>query len=65
MAGSVAGGKQARDSNKAKHGDDFYRVIGSIGGKISRGGGFTSETARRWGKVGGTKSRRKPRFTVD
>jgi hypothetical protein len=45
------------------YGSDFYKRIGAIGGRNSRGGGFSEgeagrERARKWGKVGGTISRR-------
>ena len=33
MAGTVAGGKAAASTNKAKYGSNFYAKIGSIGGQ--------------------------------
>jgi len=40
MAGTKAGGKLAAQTNKAKHGADFYAKIGAEGGKKGRTGGF-------------------------
>jgi general stress protein YciG len=40
MAGTIAGGKKAAATNKAKYGEDFYIRQGSIGGKKSGTGGF-------------------------
>lgn len=36
MAGTKAGGLKAAQTNKAKHGADFYAKIGAKGGKISK-----------------------------
>ena len=36
----------------------FHVRVGKMGGTISRGGGFTKETAQKWGRVGGKISRR-------
>jgi general stress protein YciG len=60
MAGTVAGGKSAAKTNKAKYGEDFYAKIGSKGGKLGRTGGFYAnrELARTAGAKGGRKSRR-------
>ena len=68
MAGTVEGGKNARDTVLAKD-PDFYKKIGSIGGKRSSNGGFASsvvgedgltgrERARIAGAQGGSISRR-------
>jgi len=61
MSGTVAGGKRAALTNKARHGKDFYAAIGRKGGKISRGGGFAAnrELASAAGRKGGKISRRK------
>jgi hypothetical protein len=40
MAGTVAGGKLAAQTNREKYGADFYRRIGAIGGSKGRTGGF-------------------------
>jgi general stress protein YciG len=60
MAGTIAGGKAAAKTNKEKHGDDFYRKIGAMGGKLGRTGGFYAnrELARTAGAKGGMISRR-------
>lgn len=63
MAGTVAGGRAAAATNKAKYGDDFYGKIGAIGGKRGRTGGFYAnrELARIAGARGGRISRRTKR----
>jgi hypothetical protein len=60
MAGTVAGGKAAASTNKAKYGSDFYAKIGSIGGRKGHTGGFYAnrELARLAGAKGGRISRR-------
>lgn len=60
MAGTKRGGFKAGATNKMRYGENFYRVIGRIGGLKSRGGGFAAdpESARRAGRIGGSISRR-------
>lgn len=62
MAGTKAGGKKASITNKEKHGEDFYKRIGSKGGKSGdhskRGFASNPELAREAGRKGGKKSRR-------
>lgn len=60
MSGTKTGGKNAANTNKQIYGDDFYKRIGSIGGKKGRTGGFFAdrELARRAGKLGGSISKR-------
>ena len=63
MPGTTTGGKKARDTNKKKHGDDFYVRIGSLGGstKTTKPKGFAAmpEWKRQAaGKAGGKKSRK-------
>jgi uncharacterized protein len=60
MAGTKAGGKAAADTNKKKHGADFYARIGAMGGKKGRTGGFFAnrDLAREAGRKGGRISRR-------
>lgn len=43
MSGSRIGGLKTKQLNLERD-PDFYRKIGSIGGKISKGGGFASKT---------------------
>lgn len=60
MAGTKIGGKRACETNKAKYGEDFYRKIGSKGGKLGHTGGFYAnrDLARTAGTKGGKISRR-------
>jgi uncharacterized protein len=60
MAGTKDGGKRAADTNKKKHGADFYARIGAMGGKKGHTGGFYAnrELARLAGAKGGRISRR-------
>ena len=60
MAGTKAGGQKAAQTNKAKHGSDFYAKIGAKGGKNGSTGGFWAnrELARIAGAKGGRISRR-------
>lgn len=60
MAGTKEGGLMAVITIKARHGSDFYKRIGSIGGKNGHIGGFSvdRELARRAGAKGGKISRR-------
>lgn len=60
MSGTFAGGKQAAKTNKLKYGDSFYKIIGAMGGKKGRTGGFFAnrELARIAGAKGGRISRR-------
>jgi len=60
MSGTKIGGIAAAVTNKQRQGEDFYRRIGSKGGKNGHTGGFAAdrELARRAGAKGGTISRR-------
>jgi len=60
MSGTRAGGKKTALVNKQKHGEDYYKKIGSIGGKLGHTGGFykNKELARKVGAIGGRISRR-------
>lgn len=62
MAGTKEGAKKARNTNLERYGKDFYKKIGSIGGKASHTGGFYAnpELASKAGRIGGAKSRRGP-----
>lgn len=65
MAGTKAGGIKAARKNKELKGDDFYHVIGRKGGSVTgKSSGFGAgeegrERARKYGAIGGSKSRRK------
>lgn len=61
MAGTRLGGQRAAATNKVRHGADFYKRIGKIGGANGTTGGFAAnpELARIAGKKGGQISRRK------
>ena len=60
MAGTKAGGKRAAETNIKRHGEDFYKRIGAIGGKRGTTGEFAAnrELARIAGAKGGRISRR-------
>ena len=61
MPGTKAGGIKARNTNLKLHGKDFYKRIGTKGGRSGHTGGFASnpELARTVGAIGGRKSKRK------
>lgn len=61
MSGTLEGGRRAAATNKRKYGDDFYANIGRKGGQVSKGGGFAANKAlaRRAGRLGGLKSKRR------
>jgi hypothetical protein len=72
MAGTIEGGRRAAETNMKKYGPDFYKKIGSKGGKSGNTGGFASaligndgltgyERASVFGAVGGRVSRRTKR----
>lgn len=60
MAGTKTGGAKAAQTNKERYGKDFYKTIGSAGGKKGTTGGFWAdrELARTAGAKGGRISRR-------
>jgi len=64
MPGTKEGGKKAAKTNKQRYGENFYKRIGPLGGKKSRGGGFAwmkendPERLSKIGKKGGSKSSR-------
>lgn len=62
MVGTLEGGRKAAVTNKLRHGEDFYKRIGSKGGQNGFTGGFAAdrERARIAGAKGGKKSRRGP-----
>lgn len=59
MPGTRAGGLKAAATNKEKYGSEFYKAIGSRGGKNGHTGGFAAnrelarEAGRKGGRVGG------------
>ena len=61
MAGTVKGGRAAAQTNKTRHGSDFYARIGAKGGKLGKTGGFAAnrDLARKAGAIGGRISRRR------
>ena len=61
MSGTKIGGLKAARTNKEKHGEDFFSLIGSKGGRNGHTGGFAAhpELAREAGRKGGYKSSRK------
>ena len=72
MSGTTQSCKKAVKTIKRRHGEDFYKRIGSMGGKSSTTGGFASdkigkdgltglERAKLVGTKGGRKSKRKPK----
>lgn len=63
MAGTRAGGLKTAQIIKEKYGEDFYKLQGSIGGKLGRTGGFYAnrELAKTAGAKGGKISKRPPR----
>lgn len=60
MAGTKAGGKKAAATNLERHGKNFYREIGRMGGRNGHTGGFASnpELAKIAGAKGGRISKR-------
>ena len=62
MAGTKEGAIKAKYTNYEKHGADFYKRIGAIGGKNGHTGGFAAnhELAREAGRKGGKRSKRRP-----
>ena len=60
MTGTKVGGTKAREANYERHGADFYKRIGAIGGRASTTGGFAANPAlaRIAGAKGGRVSRR-------
>lgn len=71
MSGTKTGGQKAAEENKRKYGADFYARIGRKGGRNGHTGGWASETvgkdgltgyerAKKYGAIGGAKSKRGP-----
>ena len=58
MAGTTIGGAKCAKTNKAKYGENYYKNIGSIGGKAKVPKGFAlmdaeklSEVSRKGGRI--------------
>lgn len=64
MSGTKHGGQKASRTNRERYGEDFYKKIGSIGGRNGHTGGFSYNPAlaRVAGSKGGSKSRRGLKF---
>lgn len=60
MVGTKAGGLKAAATNKAKYGEDFYKIQGRKGGQNGHTGGFYAnrELAKLAGAKGGRISKR-------
>ena len=61
MSGTKEGGIKARNTNYEKNGKDFYKRIGSLGGRVSgikKGFALNPELASKAGKKGGRISKR-------
>ena len=52
MTGTKSGGLKAGKTNKERHGEDFYKRIGQMGGKKSTTGGFASNKVGKDGLTG-------------
>lgn len=52
MSGTLDGGLKAAKTNYQKHGSDFYRRIGAMGGRNGHTGGFASEKVGKDGLTG-------------
>lgn len=55
--GTREGGLKAAKVNKKKHGKNFYRDIGKLGGLKSRDGGFASDLVGEDGLTGRERAR--------
>jgi general stress protein YciG len=57
LSNKTLGGIESAKKIKATYGEDYFAKMGSIGGKISRGGGFTGDNSRAKenGRLGGLK----------
>lgn len=43
MAGTLEGNRKVAKVNRKRHGEDFYKRIGAMGGRKSKTGGFASK----------------------
>lgn len=60
MSGNNLGGVKAAQTNKERHGSDFYKKIGAIGGRaqVPKGFALNRERASEAGRKGGLISKR-------
>lgn len=60
MAGTKVGGRMATKTMKDKYGEDYFKNIGSKGGKakVPKGFALNRELASKAGAIGGRISRR-------
>jgi len=61
ISGTISGGKRTAETNKQRHGEDFYAKIGAKGGKLGKTGGFFAnrKLASEAGRKGGLISKRR------
>ena len=52
MSGTLQWGLKAKETNYQKHGSDFYRRIGAMGGRNGHTGGFASDKVGKDGLTG-------------
>lgn len=57
MTGNKVGGMKTAKTNLERHGKDFYRHIGRMGGRASTRGGFASDKIGKDGLTGRQRSR--------
>jgi len=61
VVGTKIGGAKAARTNKERYGNDFYKIQGRKGGKVSgikKGFALNPDLARRAGTIGGKLSKR-------
>lgn len=65
MAGTVAGGKAAAESNIKRYGEDYYKLMGQRGGRrcVPKGFAMNHKLASIAGARGGRISRRPKKTT--
>lgn len=57
MAGTLAGGRKAAETNKRLYGKDWYAKIGQIGGRNGVSGGFASKSVGKDGLTGAERAK--------
>lgn len=54
MSGTISGGKRTAATNKERYGENYYRMVGKLGGKVKVPKGFAiTGLAREAGAKGG------------